>query len=238
MAFLPSYKRDIRERPPLESTILPFFGYFHHIDYDTHYDKYGGEVYLSRQNNGDYVVKRDPVIYGSAQYRYNYESFERNIQPSGKALELENRIEELLDEKELKIWDTKFICRSAREYYRDHFSWGFAKFFRNFMLVLKILCPLLGVAGIVAFILFQQTGESPISNFLPSIAFASSVILFIISFNLFIHDFDIKKPYEKCKPKVRGMNVKAYFQSMRDAYGDEIGALLQEYAILQGYDKN
>ena len=220
-------------------TILPFFGFTYDTEKIKSWKKEGGEITLSQNSFGDYKVGQNPTYYRDTSYEVII--FRRKNQPMGREIALENRFIELarksgkykrinadgLSAEEFDERRLPGIPNSVTEYYCR-------RVLPSNSGVFKYVFPIL--AFIVFAIIFKPIEGS--ESFARDMVFTIGLttIFFFIGWLIDhirekqIKDYGTMTEEEKNKIKVM------YFNYMKQVYGEEIGEVLKEYAILKGYD--
>lgn len=102
-----------------EKNILPLFGYSYEFDTRSSVEDIGSKITVTSQGNGKVEVSQSaPNLYfKTIGYRYTYS---REKEPTGRKLELENRFQQLLEEKGKMVQYTKYVPIAAFMYQREH----------------------------------------------------------------------------------------------------------------------
>lgn len=220
-------------------TILPFFGFTYNTEKIKRWTKEGGEITLSQNSFGDYKVGQNPTYYRDASYEVII--FNRKNEPIGKERALENRFIELaiesgkyqdptgrFDERRLP-----YIPNSLSSYYYNNvLPDDSGRFIYLFPLLAFLVCSLISVL---------RNGDS---NFVIErdalFVIGLPIVFFFVGW---LVDYIRKKQIDRKELKTLTQKEKdkiklMYFNHMKKIYGEEIGEVLKEYAILKGYDCN
>ena len=202
-----------------KSCILPFFGFVRSS---------GSREYTQ----GVYVP--DPNAWSGQSKMYKTHSketehFSRHLKPSGKEAELEKQFVDLCANKkhyQRKAYglDGSFI--TVNPWRMPHIPTSVEEYYIYRPLRLHRLTPKLALLWLFS---------GPLFLILPWITF------FIFLLRKIINGIEriLAKihPYSKMSPKEKEWWRQNYFRYMKRVYGRKAGAILQEYAILRGYDR-
>lgn len=244
MGFENYYKKTFyRDRPgtPPTTTMFPFFG-FSYEEIDTSYDAIeknpdtatiSGNTITFRSGGGSFVKRS----------RHD-EIFTRTKGPFGRERELEDQFYEIQKNKAYGKkdfeWDLKYISPSLSSYVEENkekmvskkVGASYLKLIKFlgllFLIAIAVLivCSVLGVSGDDFKEAMSSFFDSEIGMAIPLMVGAVLVILTMVNRHKIDRNVnDI------------GAHREEYLKSMTDAYGYEAGRILQEYAILKGYDK-
>lgn len=249
MGFENVYTKKARNNCPLteKSTVLPFFGFSYKKNTDVRHKLVGGETRLTPNSSGGYDVSKAPTFWDSDTY-YDV-SFSRFYEPTGRKKELEDRFCELLKKRGKGVLSTGYLYTSITEFYADCYNKS-----RGAGCLSFILAILFYLAAVV----FMTLGSEQAAAELPPriheffVAFRENAVLVLGACGIFmvlmfvwwlivhLHVKKRKALYptfyslpKKLQEKVR----KAYFSSFRRDYYGEQAKILEEYAVLSGYDQ-
>ena len=231
MAFNKAYRhtldRDGKGKKGAKSCILPFFGF----DYGSDTDSYSQGVYISDSTAPGGQRK----VYGT--HSLDVEVFSRNNPPTGKALELEEKFIRLVP-KSSDPWSLPYIQKSASDYYDDVLKPAPAA---------SIGCVLGIILTILWFVFYKHTFKPIEAKF----GYDTGCVIFVFVAPIVINVAllvigaiidGIKKACNKAPREYfeltweeREEVKQKYFDKMRQLYGEEVGEVLKEYAILKGY---
>lgn len=244
MAFKSKYTGE--KSGMIDFCILPFFGF----KTDTGYDSRTRGVYI-----------HDSSARGGQRKVYGTESYEvsilyRKSMPTGKELELEDKFIELVSPKYQKrafldgyfnALQTSPIETSLQEFYKTSIA---IKHMRNPRLSFRWIPIVLTVIWFalynITFPMFEQMFGYDVGAVL--FVFPVPVLIWLIYAivkNIFETAYDKKcrerrnaEPAFNSLTKAKKEEVRQqYFAKMKRYYGPAAGAVLEEYAILKGYDR-
>ena len=243
MGFNNYYKKTFHcERPVIPTkTMFPFFG-FNYEEIDTSYD-------ALEKNDDTATISGNTITIHSGGSSFvkrsrHDEIFTRTREPIGRERELEERFYEIQKNaargKKDFEWDLKYISPSLSSYVEKNRAGMFAKkvgsgYFKLikflgllFLIVLAvfIVCNVFGVGGDDFKEAMSSFFDSGLGMALPMMAGAVIWILSMVGVYKVVRNIKDTRAHRE-----------EYLKSMTDAYGYEAGKILQEYAILKGYDK-
>ena len=230
MGLLNQYEKSFYGEIPGEispkDTIFPFFG-FQHKYVDTSYDQYN-RTSDTITISGNTATYKKGVGYYSKRNRYN-RVYERVEDSTGKERELEDRFVALQREKNKGkydtdiLWSTKYVCPSLREYVNS-LGGDISQFY------FYPLIPLFYLGWI-------WTGtEDFLRNNWIYVLLVALVYIGIIVFSACKSAQLRKKAFHQMPADKYQKFRKKYFKSMAKLYGEDCGKILEEYAVLKGYD--
>ena len=115
MAFDSIY---LKWKKDIEYNILPLFDFKTEVSEDISVEDIGSKTTVTYQGNGKYDVSTSAPNYYFKTRGYNI-TYERKKAPTGRKLELENKFEEELKKKGMKVDDTKYVPRDVLTYYAE-----------------------------------------------------------------------------------------------------------------------
>ena len=226
-----------------EFNVLPLFGFEHTSESRKSVENIGSKTTATYQGNGKFELSTSAPNLYFKHIGYDV-TYERKKQPTGRALELEERFEQLLKNKGQKIDDTKYVSRDLTTFYsRDNvrptppFPEPNTK---KFILggIFSLVCMV--VAVILIGIVFADKIEAMIPEFMQNmglysmqVAYPVFMVLFGIAALCFFIAFKKKKEYKARLEKFNG-------RSLKELSSSEIEELKQKmisYAKFRGeYD--
>lgn len=101
-----------------EYNILPLFGFDRTSSVRRSVEDIGSKTVATYKGDGkfEYSTTAPNLYFKSIGYDVSYE---RKKQPTGRALELEDRFQQLLKEKGIRVDDTKYVPRDVRSFHLD-----------------------------------------------------------------------------------------------------------------------
>lgn len=233
MAFYNTYRhtlnRDGTGEKGATCCILPFFGFSHGSDSDT----YTQGVYISDSD----TLSGQRKVYGT--HSVDVEVFSRSAEPTGKALELENKFIALVKKNKGMDdpWKMPYVPTSMREYYDSHVKGN----------AVGSGC-VLSIAAIILWFVFYNSifplfeAQMDYDSACVAFVFGGPIVLGLLGplggwiFDLIRKARKTAPPeYWEMTPEQREAAKKKYFDHMTYLYGAEAGEVLKEYAILKGY---
>ena len=171
-----------------EFNILPLFGFKHTSESRSSVEDIGSKTTATYQGNGKFELSTSAPNLYFKHVGYDV-TYKRKMQPTGRALELEERFEQLLKNKGKNIDDTKYISRDVRAFYCDDngrptppFSEPNTKKF-IFGGIFSLVCMV--VAVILIGIVFAEKIEAMIPEFLQNMGLYSMQIAYPVFMVLF-----------------------------------------------------
>ncbi len=242
MGFKQEYIKTVKHEeayklPKENETILPFLGYSYQRKTTSSKRWHDGGYTITQTGSDTYAVKKNPNY--SDSYYYDNAIFYRDFFPDSARSALEDRIYEKLENKyvskgenghkEFDPFKTPYLGMSAKEYYER-------KACPNGLLD-RLLFPVIIVGIVVIIISFL------ISKFAVLLGTLGICLLYLVVWCL-VNESKTKKylkshPYVSLTPEVRKDWQQRYLESLAISIGGgELGALIQEYAVLRGYDRS